>query len=67
MYNQKSLDVSQNDTSMMVLAPGLPTVQPVVDGGRVGLWLVENLRTDSPGGKVATRVEHAPPHVVSTR
>ncbi|CAN6546393.1 unnamed protein product [Malus baccata var. baccata] len=37
---------------------------PVVDSGRVGLWLVENLVAHGFGGKVATWVEHTPPNVV---
>ena len=51
-------------SSMMVLAPSLPTVEPVINSGRVGLWLVKHLGSHTPAGKVTPRVEHAPPHVV---
>ena len=51
-------------TLTMMDAPGLPAVEPVVDGGRVGLWLVENLVAHGFGGKVATWMEHTPPNVV---
>ena len=51
-------------SSMMVLAPSLPTVEPVINSGRVGLWLVKHLGAHTPAGKVTPRVEHAPPHVV---
>ena len=48
-------------------APGLVAVQPVVDGGGVGLGAVEEVGAEALGGEVAPRVEHAPPHVAAPR
>jgi len=38
---------------------------PVVDSGSVGKRFVKHLSTDGLGGRVAPRMEHAPPNVVS--
>lgn len=40
---------------------------PVVDGGGVGLGLVEQVGAEGFGGEVAAGVEHAPPHVTLAR
>ncbi|RWW15715.1 hypothetical protein GW17_00020433 [Ensete ventricosum] len=40
---------------------------PVVDGGGVGLGLVEQVGALGFGGEVAAGVEHAPPHVALAR
>lgn len=38
--------------------------RPVIDGGRVGLWLVKEFAADSPSSAVAAWVEHTPPHAL---
>lgn len=37
---------------------------PVINGGGVGLRLVEHIGADGLGGQIATWVEHTPPHIV---
>lgn len=62
MYT-KSLNYSVTATSA-TLGPCFRTVEPVIDSGGVRLWFVKDLSTDKSGVKVATRIEHAPPHVI---